>query len=67
MEKEESQLPPCPLPDRLFAAEEEPIGVRVIAHHKSCGIRQILNTLDTNEVEMIRFLPFGKFIDAHNL
>lgn len=63
MENEETPAPPGPLQERFFAAGEEPTGVRVTPYQKVCGIRQILNALDTNEVDIIRVSPFGKLVE----
>ncbi|KAF8095197.1 hypothetical protein N665_0339s0066 [Sinapis alba] len=62
MESEASQTPFLDIPERIFAAREEPAGVRVTPYHKACGIRQILNALDPEEVDLVRLTPFGKMV-----
>nr|VDD35849.1 unnamed protein product [Brassica oleracea] len=49
--------------DRMFADGEEPVGVRVLAYHRSSGIRSILRVLSDNEIQFIKASTFGKFID----
>lgn len=63
MDKENSGAPPCTIPERIFKAGEEPTGVRVTPYHKPCGIRQILNALEPEEIEKIRTSPFGKMVE----
>ncbi|KAF8051980.1 hypothetical protein N665_1633s0002 [Sinapis alba] len=63
MEDEELQPPPLQIPCRIFAAGEEPVGVRVTPYHKPYAIRQILNALDVEEVETIKASPFGKLVE----
>lgn len=63
MENERSAAPPCTIPERIFKAGEEPTGVRVTPYRKPCGIRQILNALETEEIEKIRASPFGKIVE----
>ncbi|KAF8087013.1 hypothetical protein N665_0603s0015 [Sinapis alba] len=63
MEGEENDELPCQLPERYFIAGEEPTGVRVTPYHKASGIKQILNALDADEVEMVRLSPFGKLVE----
>ncbi|KAF8115370.1 hypothetical protein N665_0028s0032 [Sinapis alba] len=41
----------------------ESIDVMVTPYHKPCAIRQILNALESNEVEKIRNSPFGKLVE----
>ncbi|KAF8118675.1 hypothetical protein N665_0003s0050, partial [Sinapis alba] len=48
---------------RIFAAGEEPAGVRVTPYHKAYGIRKILNALDPKEVDLVRLSPFGKMVE----
>ncbi|VVB12078.1 unnamed protein product [Arabis nemorensis] len=51
-----------PLPNRMFAARHEPVGIRVTAYHPTNGIRVILNALEEDEVEYLRNTSFGKFL-----
>ncbi|CAN7022294.1 unnamed protein product [Brassica rapa subsp. trilocularis] len=51
------------LPDRIFADGEEPVGVRVLAYHRSSGIQSILRVLSDDEIQFIKGSTFGKFID----
>ncbi|KAL0759447.1 hypothetical protein Bca101_075597 [Brassica carinata] len=51
------------VPDRMFADGEEPVGVRVLAYHRSSGIRSILRVLSDEEIQFIKNSTFGKFID----
>ncbi|KAL0853950.1 hypothetical protein Bca101_059102 [Brassica carinata] len=63
MEGEENSPPPLTLPQRIFAVGSEPVGVRVTPYHKPHAIRQILNSLDPEEVDAIRSSPFGKLVE----
>ncbi|CAN7012361.1 unnamed protein product, partial [Brassica oleracea var. botrytis] len=63
MEEEDRSSPPLRIPDRIFAVDHEPVGVRVTPYHKPYAIRQILNTLDPEEVDTIRGSSFGKLIE----
>ncbi|RID58597.1 hypothetical protein BRARA_F01887 [Brassica rapa] len=51
------------LPDRIFADGEEPVGVRVLAYHRSSGIQSILRVLSDDEIQFIKDKPTfsGKF------
>ena len=51
------------VPDRMFADGEKPVGVRVLAYHRSSGIRSILRVLSDEEIQFIKNSTFGKFID----
>ena len=51
------------VPDRMFADGEEPVGIRVLAYHRSSGIRSILRVLSDDEIQFIKDSTFGKFID----
>ncbi|CAN6871488.1 unnamed protein product [Brassica oleracea] len=51
------------VPGRMFADGEEPVGVRVLAYHRSSGIRSILRVLSDEEIQFIKNSTFGKFID----
>ncbi|VVB04434.1 unnamed protein product [Arabis nemorensis] len=50
------------LPGRMFAAGEEPVGVRVTSYGPSNGIRAIMNALDEEERAIIQNSSFGKFV-----
>lgn len=50
------------LPERLFAAGEEPAGDRVNTYHKPKRIESILDALDPEEVLFLRQSTFGKII-----
>ncbi|KAG2254183.1 hypothetical protein Bca52824_084319 [Brassica carinata] len=63
MEGEDNSPPPLTLPQRIFAVGSEPVGVRVTPYHKPHAIRQILNSLDPEEVDAIRSSPFGKLVE----
>ncbi|KAL0774852.1 hypothetical protein Bca101_040004 [Brassica carinata] len=63
MEEEDRSSPPLRIPDRIFAVDHEPVGVRVTPYHKPYAIRQILNALDPEEVDTIRGSSFGKLIE----
>lgn len=63
MEGNDVQAPPYPIPERISVIGEEPIRVRVTPHHKPFGIRQILNALDADEVDVIQVSPFGKLVE----
>lgn len=63
MDNERSAVPPCNIPERIFKAGEEPTGVRVTPYHKPCGITQILNALEPEEIEKVRCSPFDKFVE----
>lgn len=49
--------------DQFFAVDEEPVGVRVVPHHKPYAIRQILNAFDAEEVDTIRSSLFGELVE----
>ncbi|CAN6914344.1 unnamed protein product [Brassica oleracea] len=50
------------LPERMFAAGEEPVGERVNTYHKPKRIESILDALEPEEVEFMRKTTFGKII-----
>ncbi|XP_024009313.1 uncharacterized protein LOC112084416 [Eutrema salsugineum] len=50
------------LPERIFAAGEEPIGERINCYHKSKAINNILSALDEEERDFLKKSPFGKLI-----
>ncbi|KAG2331939.1 hypothetical protein Bca4012_018476 [Brassica carinata] len=64
MEREDHLPPLLRIPDRIFAVGHEPVGVKVTPYHKPHAIRQILKTLDPEEVGTIRDSPFGKLVET---
>ncbi|CAG7901563.1 unnamed protein product [Brassica rapa] len=58
---EETEMQPNP--DMMFAAGEEPIGVRVLSYQSSSALKQIFNALDEGELDIIRRSSFGKLIE----
>lgn len=50
------------LPERMFAAGEEPNGERVNTYHKPKRIESIIEALDPDEVDFLRSTTFGKII-----
>ena len=52
-----------PIPDMMFAAGEEPVGVRVLTYQSSRAINHILNSLEEDEIQTLRKSPFGKIVD----
>ena len=50
------------LPERMFAAGEEPVGERVNTYHKPKRIESILDALEPEEVDFMRKTTFGKII-----
>ncbi|CAN6986574.1 unnamed protein product [Brassica oleracea var. botrytis] len=50
------------LPERMFAAGEEPVGERVNTYHKPRRIESILDALEPEKVEFMRKTTFGKII-----
>ncbi|KAG2262416.1 hypothetical protein Bca52824_069495 [Brassica carinata] len=63
MERDEQPSPPLRIPNRIFAVDHEPVGVRVTPYHKPHAIRKILNALYPEEVNIIRGSPFGKLVE----
>lgn len=63
MESDDQSGPPLRVPARIFAMGHEPVGVRVTLYHKPHAIKEILNTLDPQEIDTIRASPFGKLVD----
>lgn len=59
--------PPCPIPERNFVGEEEPIGVWVTLYHKPCTIRKILNAFYATPTKLIIFAVITKFTTEVNL
>lgn len=51
-----------PLPERMFAAGEEPNEERVNTYRKPKIIESILEALDPEEVDFLRNTTFGKII-----
>ncbi|CDY48585.1 BnaCnng16440D [Brassica napus] len=47
----------------MFAAGEEPVGVRVLTYQSSRAIKKIIKGLDEEEILSIRASSFGKIID----
>lgn len=52
-----------PFPSRFFSIGEEPDGLRVTPYHKPGGIKHILETLEEDEIEVLKSSPFGRFIE----
>ncbi|KAH0897866.1 hypothetical protein HID58_047434 [Brassica napus] len=50
------------LPERMFAAGEEPAGDRINTYHKPKRIESILDALEPKEVDFLRQTSFGKII-----
>ncbi|XP_024016312.1 uncharacterized protein LOC112089787 [Eutrema salsugineum] len=50
------------LPERLFAAGQEPVGERVNSYQKSKSVQAILNALDEDEVKRLRDSQMGKLL-----
>lgn len=50
-------------PHRLFAVGEEPDGLRVTPYHKPGAIKHIIETLEEEEIEVLKSSSFGKFIE----
>ncbi|KAJ4896352.1 hypothetical protein Rs2_23146 [Raphanus sativus] len=63
METGDQSAPPLRIPDRIFALGHEPVGVRVTPYHKPNAIKEILNALDPQEIDIIRASPFGKLVE----
>ncbi|KAF8114079.1 hypothetical protein N665_0042s0001 [Sinapis alba] len=51
------------LPFRIFAAGDEPVGIRVMPHHKPGGLQKIIDTLNEDEIEVIKRSSFGNFLE----
>ena len=58
---EEQQM--RPIPKMMFAAGEEPVGVRVLTYQSSSVLKRIFNALEEDEVEIIRQSSFGRLIE----
>ena len=52
-----------PIPEMMFAAGEEPVGVRVLTYQSSRTINHILNSLEEDEIQTLRMSLFGKIVD----
>ncbi|CAG7896934.1 unnamed protein product [Brassica rapa] len=50
------------LPERMFAAGEEPSGDRVNTYHKPKRTKSIIDALEPEEVDFLRQTMFGKII-----
>ncbi|KAG2299895.1 hypothetical protein Bca52824_036367 [Brassica carinata] len=55
--------PMKPIPEMMFAPGEEPVGVRVLTYQSSGAIKRILNSLEAEEIDVIRETSFGKIVD----
>lgn len=51
------------IPEMMFAAGEEPVGVRVITYLSSGAINRIYEALEDDEVQIIRRSSFGKILE----
>ncbi|CAG7876363.1 unnamed protein product, partial [Brassica rapa] len=51
------------IPEMMFAAGEEPVGVRVLTYQSSSSLKRIFNALDKEELNIIRRSSFGKLIE----
>ncbi|KAH0926488.1 hypothetical protein HID58_018744 [Brassica napus] len=51
------------IPEMMFAAGEEPVGVRVLTYQSSSVLKRIFNALDEEELDIIRRSSFGKLIE----
>lgn len=51
------------IPDMMFAAGEEPVGVRVLTYQSSSALKRIFNALDEEEIDIIQRSSFGKLIE----
>ncbi|KAG5397792.1 hypothetical protein IGI04_019606, partial [Brassica rapa subsp. trilocularis] len=49
--------------EMMFAAGEEPVGVRVLTYQSSSSLKRIFNALDKEELNIIRRSSFGKLIE----
>ncbi|XP_009111034.2 uncharacterized protein LOC103836513 [Brassica rapa] len=52
-----------PLPEMMFAAGEEPVGVRVLTYQSSRSINHILESLEDDEIQTLRMSPFWKIVE----
>ncbi|KAL0801809.1 hypothetical protein Bca101_056985 [Brassica carinata] len=55
--------PLLPIPEMMFAAGEEPVGVRVLTYQSSRAINHILDSLEEDEIRRLRMSPFGKIVE----
>ncbi|KAJ4910421.1 hypothetical protein Rs2_05042 [Raphanus sativus] len=51
------------LPRRFFALGHEPVGLRVSPYHKPGALGHILDSLEADEIEILKRSPFGRFIE----
>lgn len=51
------------LPRRMFASGHEPVGLRVSPYHKPGALGHILESLEEDEIEVLKRSPFGRFIE----
>uniref|UniRef100_A0A0D3D9T1 Ubiquitin-like protease family profile domain-containing protein n=1 Tax=Brassica oleracea var. oleracea TaxID=109376 RepID=A0A0D3D9T1_BRAOL len=51
------------IPQMMFAAGEEPVGVRVLTYQSSGAIERILDTLHEEEIDFIKAYAFGKIVE----
>nr|VDD38076.1 unnamed protein product [Brassica oleracea] len=51
------------IPQMMFAAGEEPVGVRVLTYQSSGAIERILDTLHEEEIDFIKASAFGKIVE----
>ena len=63
MENQTEVEPSLPIPERVFAFGEEPVGVSVTPYHKPFAISKILCALEDDEVDVLRRSPFGKLVE----
>lgn len=54
---------PFLFPRGFFAVGEEPVAVGVTLYHKPLYIRQILNALKADKIELILIFLFGKLVE----
>ncbi|KAF8093389.1 hypothetical protein N665_0383s0021 [Sinapis alba] len=57
-----TKTPHPAFPPRMFAIGEEPFGIRVTSYHKPSCISKILNSLEPEEIEIVKASPFGKLV-----
>ncbi|CAG7871131.1 unnamed protein product, partial [Brassica rapa] len=62
---EEQQM--RPIPKMMFAAGEEPVGVRVLTYQSSSVLKRIFNALEEDEVEIIRQSSFVEVVTVSSL
>ena len=52
-----------PIPEMMFAAGEEPVGVRGLTYQSSRSINHILDSLEDDEIQTLRMSPFWKIVE----